>query len=277
MIGNFFDDPVAYKGNAVMLPYMLKIARNPQTTASSYFGFRPVKTDDKTRLVQGVFDSVAPRYDLMNDLMSAGLHRLWKDSLVRMINPKPEQVILDVAGGTGDIAMRCHRATQGKACITVCDLNSAMLAHGRAKAIDHGILSGIDWIEGNAEKLPVPDRSVDVYIIGFGLRNVTHIDAALREATRVLRPGGRFFCLEFSPGVNRLIKPWYEKYCLEMLPRIGEFIAQDREAYRYLAESILRFPHQPALAKRIENAGLHNVKFTNFTGGIAVVHTAWRL
>ncbi|HEU0117547.1 MAG TPA: class I SAM-dependent methyltransferase [Alphaproteobacteria bacterium] len=248
-----------------------------QNPESEWFGFRRVRPEDKASLVGDVFASVAGNYDLMNDLMSGGLHRLWKDRLVSLMDPKPGQVILDVAGGTGDIALRCYRRTEGKARITVCDINPAMLKAGKAKVIDHGVLSGIDWITGNAEELPLASRSVDTYCIGFGLRNVTHIDKALAETARVLKPGGRFFCLEFSPGVRREIKPLYDRYCLDVLPRIGQFVAKDAGAYRYLAESIMKFPPQAELAKRMEKAGLSQAKWLNLTGGIAVIHQGWRL
>jgi demethylmenaquinone methyltransferase/2-methoxy-6-polyprenyl-1,4-benzoquinol methylase len=251
----------------------------PQTPnpESHWFGNRRVKPGEKTGLVQGVFASVAGRYDLMNDLMSGGLHRLWKDRLVRMMNPEAGQVIVDVAGGTGDIALRCARGTEGKAKIIVCDLSPKMLAQGRAKMLDRGLLSGIEWITGNVEDLPLPSRSIDIYCIAFGLRNVTHIDKALHETARVLKPGGRFYCLEFSPGVARNLKPLYDRYCNEVLPRLGAWVVQDREAYRYLAESIRKFPDQPALARRMEAAGLGMVKWLNLTGGIAVIHNAWKL
>ncbi|MDR3425739.1 MAG: bifunctional demethylmenaquinone methyltransferase/2-methoxy-6-polyprenyl-1,4-benzoquinol methylase UbiE [Alphaproteobacteria bacterium] len=249
-------------------------APNPE---SEWFGFRRVDPEEKTGLVHRVFSSVAGRYDLMNDLMSGGLHRLWKDSLVCRMNPKAGMTLLDVAGGTGDIALRLQKRMEGKARIIVCDINPAMLAQGKAKAIDHGILSGIDWVTGNAEALPFPDRSVDMYSIAFGLRNVTRIDQALREAARVLKPGGRFFCMEFSPGVIPALKPLYETYCVNVLPLLGEFVAKDREAYQYLAESILKFPAQQELAKRMEKAGLSQVKWTNLSGGIAVIHEGWRL
>ena len=245
----------------------------PHNPEAGWFGFRPVNPAEKAGLVRGVFDSVANRYDLMNDLMSGGLHRLWKDSLVRVMNPAPGDVILDVAGGTGDIALRCYRRTNGQAKITVCDINEAMLEKGRARALDHGILSGLRWITGDAEKLPIAARSVDLYVIAFGLRNVTHIDKALAEGTRVLRPGGRFYCLEFTPGVHPALKSVYEKYCLNILPWIGDKIAQDRDAYQYLAESILKFPPQADLAARMERAGLAHVTWRDLTGGIAVIHS----
>jgi demethylmenaquinone methyltransferase / 2-methoxy-6-polyprenyl-1,4-benzoquinol methylase len=247
---------------------------NPE---SEWFGFRRVSAEEKTGLVRQVFSSVASRYDLMNDLMSGGLHRLWKDALVRRMNPKPGMTLLDVAGGTGDIALRLYRRVEGRANIIVCDINQEMLEQGKTKALDQGIVSGITWVEGNAEALPFPDRSVDRISIAFGLRNVTHIDLALREAARVLKVGGRFFCLEFSPGVVKGLKPIYEVYCAEVLPLLGEFVAEDREAYQYLAESILKFPPQAELGKRMEKAGLSCVKWTNLTGGIAVIHEGWRV
>jgi demethylmenaquinone methyltransferase/2-methoxy-6-polyprenyl-1,4-benzoquinol methylase len=248
---------------------------NPE---SEWFGFRRVRPEDKTGMVQNVFASVASNYDLMNDLMSGGLHRLWKAHLIRLMDPKPGQTILDVAGGTGDIALGCYKKSKGKASITVCDLNPAMLEQGRAKALDNGILGNtINWITGNAEELPLPSHSIDIYSIAFGLRNVTRIDKALAEAARVLKPGGRFFCMEFSPGVVPALKPVYEQYCLRILPWLGEHVARDRKAYQYLAESILRFPPQAKLAKRMEKAGLTNPKWHNLTGGIAVIHRGWKI
>jgi len=247
---------------------------NPE---SEWFGFRRVKPDEKTGLVREVFTSVAGRYDLMNDLMSGGLHRVWKDRLIRLMHPRAGQTILDVAGGTGDIAIRCARRTGGRAKIIVCDLSPAMLAEGRAKMVDKGLLAGIDWIIGNAESLPLAARSVDLYCIAFGLRNVTRIDQALSEAARVLKPGGRFYCLEFSPGVAPILKPVYDRYCMEVLARLGSWVAKDEGSYQYLAESIRKFPVQPSLAQRMEKAGLSMAKWTNLTGGIAVIHEAWRL
>ncbi len=248
---------------------------NPE---SEWFGFKRVRPEDKTGMVQDIFASVAGNYDLMNDLMSGGLHRLWKDHLVGMMKPKAGQTLLDVAGGTGDIALRCWKRAKGKADIIVCDLNPAMLAEGRAKAIDKGIIGkNPTWITGNAEDLPIPSHSVDTYSIAFGLRNVTRIDKALAEAARVLKPGGRFFCMEFSPGVTPALKPLYEKYCLHILPWLGEHVASDRKAYQYLAESILRFPPQAELAKRMEKAGLSQCTWHNLTGGIAVIHSGWKI
>ncbi|MDX2027963.1 MAG: class I SAM-dependent methyltransferase [Alphaproteobacteria bacterium] len=256
---------------------MAKQAKRKKTSSEpAWFGFQRMAPEDKTGRVRDIFSSVASRYDLMNDVMSGGLHRLWKDRLVRMMNPKPGEAILDVAGGTGDIALRCYRRTQGKANITVCDLNPDMLEQGRAKAVDQGVLSGITFITGNAEKLPIPSRSANVYVIAFGLRNVGRINKALEEAVRVLKPGGRFFCLEFSPGVRREIKPLYDRYS-NLLPWLGQFIARDRDAYQYLADSIRTFPDQKTLVKKMEAAGLEQVKYTNLMGGIAVIHSGWKL
>jgi demethylmenaquinone methyltransferase/2-methoxy-6-polyprenyl-1,4-benzoquinol methylase len=247
------------------------------STAS--FGYRDVPEAEKESLVREVFSSVARRYDLMNDLMSGGVHRIWKDIFVEWLDPRPGRAYLDVAGGTGDIAFRIAdlaRARGGEAAIAVCDINPDMLGEGlrRAAANDERV---IEWICGDAEKLPFPDSSMDAYTIAFGIRNVTHIDAALREARRVLKPGGRFLCLEFSrveaPGLDAL----YDAYSMNVLPRLGQMVAGDAEAYRYLAESIRRFPPQNAFARMIEKAGLSRVKVRNLTGGIAAMHSAWRI
>lgn len=243
------------------------------------FGYRDVPEAHKEALVREVFSSVARRYDLMNDLMSGGVHRLWKDAMVEWLNPQPGQRVLDVAGGTGDIAFRIARLTRqrdGEADITVCDINEEMLTEGTRRA-DETAETSVRWICGDAEKLPLPDACMDVYTIAFGIRNVTHIDLALKEARRVLKPGGRFLCLEFShvnaPGLDAV----YQQYSFTVLPRLGEMVASDGEAYRYLAESIRRFPPQAAFAKMIERAGLSQVKVRNMTGGVAAMHSAWRI
>jgi demethylmenaquinone methyltransferase/2-methoxy-6-polyprenyl-1,4-benzoquinol methylase len=248
-----------------------------KTTAS--FGFRDVPEDEKEGLVREVFSSVAKRYDLMNDLMSGGVHRLWKDAMVEWLNPQPGWRVLDVAGGTGDIAFRIAEAARrrgGEAAITVCDINAAMLGEGVRRAEEKSE-AAIEWVCGDAEALPIPDASVDAYTIAFGIRNVTHIDSALVEARRVLKPGGRFLCLEFSrveaPGLDTL----YEQFSFSVLPKLGEWVAQDAESYRYLAESIRRFPPQAKFAKMIEAAGLSRVKVRNLTGGIAAMHSAWKI
>jgi len=250
---------------------------DPRRLAS--FGYRDVPEADKEKMVRGVFSSVAQRYDLMNDLMSGGVHRLWKDAMVEWLNPQPGQCVLDVAGGTGDIALRiAARAKErgGEAEVLVCDINAEMLGAGMCRAEAAGEPS-ISWLLGDAERLPLRDCSVDAYTIAFGIRNVTHIETALAEARRVLKPGGRFLCLEFSrvtaPGLDVL----YERFSFAILPRLGEIVAKDGEAYRYLAESIRRFPAQAHFAKLIERAGLSRVKVRNLTGGIAAMHSAWRI
>jgi demethylmenaquinone methyltransferase / 2-methoxy-6-polyprenyl-1,4-benzoquinol methylase len=248
-----------------------------RTEREADFGYRRVPVGAKQDLVREVFDRVAGRYDLMNDLMSLGIHRLWKDAMVDWLAPRAGQAILELAGGTGDVAFRIWRRTQGKARIFVCDINEAMIRVGRDRAIDRAILHGIDWLGGNAEALPFADRSVDAYIIAFGLRNVTHIDAALAEARRVLKPGGRFLCLEFSRVALPLLGELYERYSFAVVPRIGGFVTGNVGAYRYLVESIRRFPAQAALAERIARAGLSQIKIRNLSGGIAALHSAWRV
>lgn len=247
------------------------------------FGFRRVARAEKAGMVREVFDSVARRYDVMNDAMSGGLHRLWKDDMVARLAPQPGQHILDVAGGTGDIAFRIlKRARRAPgdgptARVTVLDINQSMLSVGRDRALDRGLLDGLDWVCGDAMNLPLPDRSVDAYTVAFGIRNMTDIGQALREARRVLRPGGRFVCLEFSrvilPGLRRL----YDGYSLHVVPRLGRAIARDEESYRYLVESIRRFPDQATFAGLIESAGLSQVRHANLSAGIVAIHTAWRI
>ncbi|HUH84167.1 MAG TPA: class I SAM-dependent methyltransferase [Stellaceae bacterium] len=245
-------------------------------TSDADFGYRRVKAEEKARLVRRVFDSVADRYDLMNDLMSGGVHRLWRAALIDRLRPRPGQTLLDVAGGTGDIARR-FLARAGQATVIVCDVNEAMLRRGRDRAIDAGRLDGIAWICGDAESLPIPSASVDAYTIAFGLRNVTHIDRALAEARRVLKPGGRYFCLELSPVEMPLLRPLYDLYSFGVLPRLGHVVTGDGDAYRYLVESIRRFPPKAALAEMMSAAGLERVGFTTLSGGIAALHSGWRL
>lgn len=240
-----------------------------------WFGFKPVDPDAKSGLVRAVFGSVATNYDLMNDLMSGGVHRLWKDTLMEMVAPKPGMTLLDVAGGTGDIAFRFLNRGGGAA--IVCDITEAMVRVGRDRAIDRNILSGVNWTVGDAEKLPIASRSVDAYTIAFGLRNVTRIDAALAEARRVLRPGGKFYCLEFSHVVLPVLRELYDLYSFQVLPKIGRIVAKDEDSYRYLAESIRRFPAQEDLARRIAAAGFGAVRVRNLTGGIAAIHSGWRI
>jgi len=242
------------------------------------FGYRDVPADEKAGLVHRVFESVAPRYDLMNDLMSGGVHRLWKNTLVDVLNPRPGERFLDVAGGTGDIAFRILRRQGGaRPDVTVCDVNAAMLAVGRDRAADRGLLKGVRWTTGDAESLPFPDRSFDGYTIAFGLRNVTDIDKALSEACRVLKPGGRFYCLEFSRVTSAPIGRVYDAYSSRALPLLGRIVANDAESYRYLYESIRRFPPQRELADRMRKAGFVNVSWRNMTMGVVALHGGWRI
>jgi demethylmenaquinone methyltransferase/2-methoxy-6-polyprenyl-1,4-benzoquinol methylase len=245
------------------------------------FGYQQVRPEDKASLVGSVFERVAGRYDLMNDLMSGGVHRLWKSAMIDWLAPRPGLRLLDVAGGTGDIVFRVldRLARKGGPApqITVCDINPAMLAVGRDRAIDHNLIAPIAWLCADAEALPVADRSVDAYTIAFGIRNVTRIERALVEARRVLRPGGRFLCLEFSQLQLDSLRPLYDRYSFTVVPWLGEQVADDRAAYQYLVESIRRFPDQANFAGMIEQAGLERVRYRNLSGGIAALHSAWRL
>ena len=248
-----------------------------QNKEKDWFGYKKVNPSDKTKLVEGVFDNVASRYDLMNDLMSGGIHRLWKNRFVQMMHPRANRKLLDVAGGTGDIAFRYRKAAGESAKITVCDINKEMLKVGRDRAIDRGYLKGFEWVEGNAESLPFDDREFHLYSIAFGLRNVTHIDNALADAYRVLKPGGQFFCLEFSHLKNAALQKVYDEYSFRIIPKIGEIVAKDRDSYQYLVESIRQFPKQAELSARLETAGFENVKVVNLSGGIAAIHVGNKL
>jgi demethylmenaquinone methyltransferase/2-methoxy-6-polyprenyl-1,4-benzoquinol methylase len=248
------------------------------------FGFRRVRKGDKAVLVRAVFDSVAGRYDLMNDLMSLGVHRVWKGFMIDWLAPRPGMWLLDVAGGTGDIAFRflsrCARAKGAAGANTraiVCDMNESMIAVGRDRALDRGLVRGIDWVRGDAEKLPLAAGTVDAYTIAFGLRNVTDKEAALREAFRVLKPGGRFLCLEFSHVSVPLFDQAYERYSFDVVPALGQIVTGHGDAYRYLVESIRRFPDQETLAEMVRAAGLERVSYRNLTGGVAALHSAWRI
>ena len=244
---------------------------------SASFGFAEVDPSVKADLVRSIFDRVAGRYDLMNDMMSGGIHRLWKDAAVDWLMPRPGMRFLDVAGGTGDLAARIERRVRGSAHITVVDVNATMLATGRDRALNEGLLLDADWIAGDAMRLPLPDRSVDAYTIAFGLRNVTHIDRALAEARRVLRPGGRILCLEFSRVFLPLLQQLYDLYSLRVVPLIGLAVAGDAASYRYLVESIRRFPDQAMLASLMTEVGFDQVRYRNLSGGIAAIHSGWRL
>ncbi len=256
---------------------------NPGQTddrSTTHFGFSEVPVAEKAALVDAVFDSVARRYDLMNDLMSGGVHRIWKSALIDRLNPQPGMKIIDVAGGTGDIARRILARCNGEASVTICDINATMLAAGRDRLIDRGKLAdaGVpNLVCGNAEQLPFAEASLDAYTIAFGLRNVTHIDEALIEARRVLKPGGHILCLEFSRVVVPMLAPLYDRYSFTVLPRLGALVAHDRDAYTYLAESIRKFPPQDELAQMLRDAGFDQVDYRNLSGGIAAIHSAWRI
>ena len=243
------------------------------------FGYRRVPLDEKQGLVDDVFHSVAHRYDLMNDLMSGGLHRAWKSALVTAVNPPKNDRfrLLDVAGGTGDIAFRVLEAGGMGTHATILDINGEMLAVGRERALKRGLDQTVTFIEGNAETLPLPDRSFDAYTIAFGIRNVPRIDAALREAHRVLRPGGHFLCLEFSSVDVPALETLYDFYSFNVIPALGRAVAGDAESYRYLVESIRKFPKPQAFAAMMREAGFARVSFTPMTGGVVALHSGWRL
>ncbi|HEX2842195.1 bifunctional demethylmenaquinone methyltransferase/2-methoxy-6-polyprenyl-1,4-benzoquinol methylase UbiE [Hyphomicrobium sp.] len=252
----------------------------PESGTQTSFGFRAVPETERQGLVNQVFSSVASRYDLMNDLMSGGLHRLWKSEFVAMIGASRGESpfkLLDVAGGTGDIAIRYAENSGPNATAVLADISPEMLAEGRSKVAARGLSSRIRLTQGNAEALPFPDRTFDAYTIAFGIRNVTHIDAALREAHRVLKIGGRFLCLEFSECQVPLLDRLYDFHSFEVIPRLGKLTTGDSESYRYLVESIRRFPNQEKFAAMIREAGFERVSVRNLTGGIAAIHSGWKL
>jgi demethylmenaquinone methyltransferase/2-methoxy-6-polyprenyl-1,4-benzoquinol methylase len=239
------------------------------------FGFRKVPRAEKARLVRDVFESVAPRYDLMNDLMSLGLHRGWKSAFVAAIAAGPRDTLLDLAGGTGDVAFLARRRGAGR--VLLSDVNPAMLAIAQARALERGLAGGLRFLACDAERLPLPDRSVERVSIAFGLRNCTDKPAVLREARRVLRPGGRFHCLEFSRLEIAPLVPLYDAWSFRVLPALGRRVAADAESYRYLAESIRTFPDQETLAGMLRAAGFEQVAWRNLSGGIVAMHSGWRL
>jgi len=252
----------------------------PDHSRDAHFGFRTVGIDHKQAMVDEVFDKVAPRYDLMNDLLSGGLHRVWKDILATAVNPPRKErpfSALDVAGGTGDVAFRIAEAGSGGTKVTVCDINEEMLAVGRKRAAQRGLDGRVRFVAGNAESLPFADRDFDACTVAFGVRNVPRIDIALAEFFRVLRPASRFLCLEFSsvdvPGFDAV----YDFYSFNVIPALGWAVAGDAEAYRYLVESIRRFPKPQAFAEMITAAGFRRVSFRVLTGGVVALHSGWRL
>lgn len=243
------------------------------------FGFRHVGEGEKQGLVNAVFHRVAERYDLMNDLMSGGLHRVWKDGMVAWLAPpkRPGFKALDVAGGTGDIAFRIVQASGHRAEVTVLDINGSMLAVGRERAQKRGIDANLAFVEANAEELPLPASSFDAYTIAFGIRNVPHIDKALAEAFRVLRPGGRFLCLEFSDVGMPLLDKIYDAWSFHAIPRIGKVVTGEGEPYHYLVESIRKFPNQENFAAMMREAGFSRVTWRDYSGGIAALHSGWKI
>jgi demethylmenaquinone methyltransferase/2-methoxy-6-polyprenyl-1,4-benzoquinol methylase len=243
------------------------------------YGFKQVEAGEKQPLVNDVFHKVAKRYDLMNDLMSAGMHRVWKDAMVAWLNPprRPGWRVLDVAGGTGDVSFRVIAAGGSGARATVADINTDMLAVGRERAEKRGVGSRTEFVEANAEALSFADKSFDAAVIAFGIRNVPRIELALSEIFRVLKPGGRFFCLEFSPEQMPGLDALYELYSFRVIPEIGRLVAGDAEPYRYLVESIRRFPAPESFAAMMRAAGFSRVSFMPMTGGIVALHSGWRL
>ena len=247
-----------------------------QSEKTTHFGFETVTESEKAGRVQGVFGSVASRYDIMNDVMSGGIHRVWKDAMMDWLAPRSGQKLLDVAGGTGDIAYRfLKRAGQGHA--TVLDLTEEMLVEGRKRAEASQMVDQLDWSVGDAMTLPFPDNSFDVYTISFGIRNVTRPQDALNEAFRVLRPGGRLMVLEFSQIPNPAMQWAYDRYSFNFIPLMGQLIANDRDSYQYLVESIRKFPDQDMFLKMVRSAGFENAKYRNLTAGVACLHSGWKI
>ncbi len=247
----------------------------PPTAPETDFGYRRVPAEAKKPMVRAVFDSVAPKYDVMNDIMSLGIHRVWKRIFATRMRPSPSKTLLDLASGTGDIAAAWVRLGGGPVFLT--DINAAMLGAGRDRAIGRGLVAPFAYTVADAEALPFPAGCVDTVSIAFGLRNCTDKLAVLREVRRVLKPGGRFFCLEFSRLQVAVLDPVYDGWSFGVLPRVGRLVAGDSESYRYLAESIRTFPDQETLAGMLSEAGLDKVRYENLSGGIAAIHSGWRL
>ncbi|AJE49101.1 bifunctional demethylmenaquinone methyltransferase/2-methoxy-6-polyprenyl-1,4-benzoquinol methylase UbiE [Celeribacter indicus] len=249
------------------------MSENGKTT---HFGFRDVAEDQKAGLVHGVFTSVASKYDVMNDAMSMGIHRIWKDAMMDWLAPRPGQRLLDVAGGTGDISFRFLRRAPGARAV-VLDMTESMLVEGRKRAEAEKMADSLDWVTGDAMRLPFEAGQFDVYTISFGIRNVTRIEDALAEAYRVLRPGGRLMVLEFSQLPNPMMQKAYDLYSFNVIPRMGQVIAGDRDSYQYLVESIRKFPDQDTFANMIRDAGFSKVKYRNLSMGIAALHSGWKI
>lgn len=246
------------------------------TNNTTHFGFKTVDEADKAGMVHGVFSNVASKYDVMNDAMSMGIHRLWKDAMMDWLAPRTDQRLLDVAGGTGDISFRFLKRA-GHAHATVLDMTESMLVEGRKRAEADRLSESLDWVVGDAMALPFPDNSFDVYTISFGIRNVTRVPDALSEAFRVLRPGGRLMVLEFSQIPNDMMQKVYDLYSFNIIPKMGQLIANDADSYQYLVESIRQFPDQETFASMIRDAGFANVKYRNLSMGIAALHSGWKI
>ncbi len=243
---------------------------------TTHFGNETVPESEKAGRVQGVFTSVASKYDVMNDVMSVGIHRIWKEAMMDWLAPRGGQQLLDVAGGTGDISFKfLGRAGHGHA--TVCDITESMLVEGRKRAEAESMSDSLDWVVGDAMALPFPDNSFDVYTISFGIRNVTRPQEALNEAYRVLRPGGRLMVLEFSQLPNPMMQKAYDLYSFNVIPQMGKMIANDRDSYQYLVESIRKFPDQDTFLGMVKQAGFHNASYRNLTMGVAALHSGWKI
>nr|XP_061783778.1 2-methoxy-6-polyprenyl-1,4-benzoquinol methylase, mitochondrial-like isoform X2 [Nerophis lumbriciformis] len=255
---------------------------------NTHFGFETVPEEEKAKKVYEVFENVAQKYDVMNDAMSLGIHRLWKDALLHAMHPQPGTRLLDVAGGTGDIAFRFldyvqsqkerqARRLEAECRAVVCDINKEMLKVGKEKADNMGVSAGLSWVVGDAEELPFDDNQFDIYTVAFGIRNVTHIEKALQEALRVLKPGGRFMCLEFSKVTNPVLAKLYDAYSFQVIPVLGEVIAGDWKSYQYLVESIRKFPAQDEFKEMMEDAGFFCVQYHNLTAGVVSLHSGFKL
>ena len=247
------------------------------TNRTTHFGFSTVDEEAKAGMVHGVFTNVASKYDVMNDAMSMGIHRIWKEAMMDWLAPQPGQKLLDVAGGTGDISFKFNDRAKGQAHATVLDMTESMLVEGRKRPEAAAMGDRLDWVVGDAMALPFPDNTFDVYTISFGIRNVTRIQDAINEAYRVLRPGGRFMVLEFSAIPNPAMQWAYDRYSFNVIPKLGEVIANDRDSYQYLVESIRKFPKQEPFAEMIRKGGFEMVKYRNLSLGIAALHSGWKI